>query len=72
MRLGGYDKMKSIKHIIKEGSCNHVLWYDNQGRHCSEVNCEINKKSNCKRKNYHEYRSRIRVEFVESVGYPPS
>ena len=32
-----------IKHIIKEGSCEHVLWYDNQGIHCSEVNCEINK-----------------------------
>jgi hypothetical protein len=29
-------------HIIQEGSRQHVISYDSQGRHCSEPNCEIN------------------------------
>ena len=37
---------KKEKHIIKEGSRKHVLHYDNKGVHCSEHNCEINKKEN--------------------------
>ena len=37
--------MKIIKHIIKEDSREHVLYYDNHGVHCSEPNCEINQKN---------------------------
>ena len=33
----------TLKHIIKEGAYYHVLWYDSDGTHCSEPNCEINK-----------------------------
>jgi len=35
----------SLKHIIKENAKYHVLWCDSQGTHCTEKNCEINKKS---------------------------
>jgi len=35
--------MPSEKHIVKEGSRQHVIRYDTQGKHCSEPNCEINK-----------------------------
>jgi len=31
-----------IKHIVKEGSKDHVLSWDSNGTHCSEPNCEIN------------------------------
>lgn len=34
----------TLKHIIKEGARYHVLYWDTQGRHCSENNCEINKR----------------------------
>ena len=34
---------KWVKHVIKEGSREHVLSYDTQGVHCSCKNCEINK-----------------------------
>ena len=39
-------KVKKVwgKHIIKEGSRVHVLHWDTNGVHCSEPNCEINKK----------------------------
>lgn len=30
------------KHIIKEGSREHVIRYDSYGAHCSEPDCEIN------------------------------
>ena len=36
------EKMKPIKHIVKEGSREHVVWWDSRGTHCSEPNCEIN------------------------------
>lgn len=32
-----------MKHIIKEGSRKHVVWWDSKGRHCSEERCELNK-----------------------------
>jgi hypothetical protein len=35
--------MKYIKHIIKEGSRYHVVWWDGYGAHCTCSNCEINK-----------------------------
>jgi len=35
--------MKYIKHIIKEGCYEHVLYYDSHGVHCSCPECEINK-----------------------------
>ena len=31
-----------MKHIFEEGSREHVLWWDGNGRHCSEKDCEIN------------------------------
>lgn len=34
----------TLKHITKDGARYHVLYWDRQGRHCSEKNCEINKK----------------------------
>lgn len=36
--------MKTIyeKHVIKEGSREHVLWWDSYGCHCSEKDCEVN------------------------------
>lgn len=34
--------MKIIKHVNKENSREHVIWWDSKGRHCSEENCEIN------------------------------
>lgn len=33
---------KAVKHIIKEGSREHVISYNKEGRHCSEPSCEIN------------------------------
>ena len=36
--------MKILKHVIKEGSREHVIWWNSKGTHCSEPNCEINKK----------------------------
>lgn len=33
---------KIIKHIAKEGSREHVIWWDSYGSHCSEPECEIN------------------------------
>jgi len=36
-------KNDTEKHIIKEGSRHHVLWWDSNGSHCSVKNCEINK-----------------------------
>lgn len=32
----------TLKHIIKEGSRRHVVYYDTNGAHCSEANCEFN------------------------------
>ena len=34
-----------MKHVIKEGSRKHTVWWDSQGKHCSESNCEINQQS---------------------------
>lgn len=34
---------KWVKHVIKEGSREHILYYDTQGTHCSCKNCEVNK-----------------------------
>ncbi len=39
-----YNENGSLKHIIEENAKYHVLWYNSQGTHCSEKNCEINKK----------------------------
>jgi len=42
-------KLKSkewIKHIIKEDSRKHVIWWDMRGSHCKCPNCEINKNYN--------------------------
>ena len=39
-----YNSDGSVKHISKEGSRYHILYYDSEGAHCSEKNCEINKK----------------------------
>lgn len=36
-------KGKTVKHIVEEGSRQHVIRYDSDGRHCSEPDCEINK-----------------------------
>ena len=38
--------MNIVKHIFKEDSLEHVIWWDSKGRHCSNKNCEINYKDN--------------------------
>jgi len=35
-------KVCGTDHVIKEGSREHVIWYDSFGRHCSCKDCEIN------------------------------
>ncbi len=35
----------SLKHIRKEGARYHILYWNSNGSHCSEPNCEINKRS---------------------------
>ena len=39
------EQKEYVKHIIEEGSHEHVLRYDTNGVHCSEPNCEVNFKS---------------------------
>lgn len=34
----------TLKHIFKEGARYHVEWWDTNGTHCSETNCELNKR----------------------------
>ena len=29
-------KLKIIKHVFKEGSRRHVIWWDMNGTHCKE------------------------------------
>lgn len=41
---------KRVKHITKEGSRQHVIHWDTQGRHCSEPNCEVNFEEKSRRK----------------------
>ena len=38
------DNKKIVPHIIKENSRKHVVYWDSNGKHCSEPNCEINYK----------------------------
>ena len=45
-----------IKHIVKESSREHVVWWDSCGSYCSESNCEIN----------HEREKRIKEKNNES------
>lgn len=33
-----------VPHIHKPGSRNHVIWWDQNGEHCSVKDCEINDK----------------------------
>lgn len=48
--VGGRDDSEprkgAMKHTIKEGSRNHVVWWDEEGTHCSEKDCEINTERN--------------------------
>lgn len=39
-----YNEDGTEKHILCEGARFHVLSYSSNGAHCSEPNCEINKK----------------------------
>lgn len=34
----------TIEHVICEGSREHVTYWDTHGAHCSEPNCEMNKR----------------------------
>jgi len=38
------NKDGTLKHIRKEGARYHVLRYDSNGVHCSEPNCEVNRR----------------------------
>jgi hypothetical protein len=35
----------AVKHIIKEDSRTHVVWYSTNGKHCSCKECEINEQT---------------------------
>jgi len=39
-----YNPDGSERHIVCEGARFHVVSYNNKGPHCSEPNCEINKR----------------------------
>jgi hypothetical protein len=39
-----FNEDGSEKHIVQAGARFHVLWWDSNGEHCSEPNCEINKR----------------------------
>lgn len=39
-----YNQDGTEKHITLDGARFHVLSWSTQGTHCSEPNCEINKK----------------------------
>lgn len=39
-----YNKDGTEKHIYCDGARFHVLHWDSNGEHCSEPNCEINKR----------------------------
>lgn len=41
-------KKNVVKHVTKEGSRQHVIYWDTQGTHCSEPDCEINHEPKCK------------------------
>ena len=41
-----YNSNGTLKHVIKEGARYHVKYYDSLRIHCTEKNCEINKKGN--------------------------
>lgn len=34
--------MRPVKHIVKEGSREHVVYWDTRGTWCTEPRCEIN------------------------------
>ncbi len=36
-------------HQWREGSREHVIWWSNLGRHCSEPSCEINERASARR-----------------------
>lgn len=40
----------SLKHIVCEGSRDHVISYSKKGQHCSEPECEINRNDNLSRR----------------------
>lgn len=40
-----YNNKGQLVHIRKEGSREHVLYWDSNGCHCSEKDCEINYKN---------------------------
>lgn len=33
---------KTVPHVVKEGSRQHVIHWDTKGRHCSCRECEVN------------------------------
>jgi len=37
-----YNDKGQLVHVHKEGSMEHVLYWDSNGCHCSEKDCEIN------------------------------
>lgn len=39
-----YNEDGTEKHIVQEGARFHVISWDTEGSHCSNPNCEINKR----------------------------
>lgn len=40
-----YNPDGTEKHVICDGARYHVVWWDSDGEHCSNKNCEINKRT---------------------------
>lgn len=38
-----FNEDGTVKHVVKEGSYFHHVYWDSTGHHCSEPNCEMNK-----------------------------
>ena len=54
---------KVVKHIVKEGSREHVVSRDSYGSKCFELNCEINFRREERIKNEHKIN-----EIIETLN----
>ena len=54
------NKDGSIQHVYCDGARFHVKWWDSEGTHCTEKDCEINrdrKRMNKERKHFGNFLS---------------
>ena len=36
---------RTVRHVYREGSRDHVVYWDSNGAHCSRKDCEINSRA---------------------------